>query len=66
VKNHHKNDKKVADLIVLVKNTGGLKYAYEIMKNYQKEALAILSEFPNSDAKNSLKLLVDYVINREK
>ena len=66
VKNHHKNDKKVADLIELVKNTGGLKYASEIMKNYQKEALTILSEFPDSDAKNSLELLVDYVINRKK
>ena len=66
VKNHHKNDKKVAELIVLVKDTGGLKYASEIMKNYQKEALTILSEFPDSDAKNSLELLVDYVINRKK
>ena len=66
VKNHHKNDQKVAELIVLVKDTGGLKYASEIMKNYQKEALTILSEFPDSDAKNSLELLVDYVINREK
>ena len=66
VKNHHKNDKKVADLIELVKNTGGLKYASEIMKNYQKESLTILSEFPDSEAKNSLKLLVDYVINRKK
>ena len=66
VKNHHKNDKKVAELIVLVKNTGGLKYASKIMKNYQKEALNILSEFPDSDAKNSLELLVDYVINRKK
>jgi octaprenyl-diphosphate synthase len=36
------------------------------MKNYQKEALTILSEFPDSDAKNSLELLVDYVINRKK
>jgi len=66
VKNHHKNDKKVAELIVLVKDTGGLKYASEIMKNYQKEALTILSEFPDSDAKNSLELLVGYVITREK
>ena len=66
VKNHHKNDKKVADLIELIKNTGGLKYASEIMKNYQKESLTILSEFPDSEAKNSLKLLVDYVINRKK
>ena len=66
VKNHHKNDKQVAELIVLVKNTGGLKYASKIMKNYQKEALTILSKFPDSDAKNSLELLVNYVINRKK
>ena len=66
VKNDHKNVEKVSDLIELVKNTGGLKYASEIMKNYQKEALTILSEFPDSDAKNSLELLVDYVINRKK
>ncbi|HJM16825.1 MAG TPA: polyprenyl synthetase family protein [Flavobacteriales bacterium] len=66
VKNDHKNVKKVSDLIELVKNTGGLKYASEIMKNHQKEALTILSEFPDSDAKNSLELLVDYVINRKK
>ena len=66
MKNDHKNVKKVSDLIELVKNTGGLKYASEIMKNYQKEALTILSEFPDSDAKNSLELLVDYVINRKK
>ena len=51
---------------MLVKDTGGLKYASEIMKNYQKEALTILSEFPDSKAKSSLELLVDYVINRKK
>lgn len=66
IKNHHKNDKKVADLIQLVKNNGGLKYASEIMKKYQKEALDILSVFPESEAKVSLELLVDYVINRKK
>ena len=54
------------ELIELVKNNGGLKYSSEIMKNYQKEALDILDQFPNSDAKNSLKLLVNYVINRKK
>ena len=55
----YKDNKKVAELIVLVKDTGGLKYASKIMKNYQKEALNILSEFPNSDAKNSLELFLN-------
>ncbi len=66
VKNHHKDDKKVAELVNLVKEKGGLDYAKNIMKSYQKESLKILSEFPENEARESLKLLVEYVINREK
>ena len=66
VKNHHKDDKKVADLIDLVKETGGLEYAEKVMVNYQKEALGILSEFPENESRKSLEMLVDYVISRKK
>ena len=66
VKNHHKDDKKVAELVNLVKEKGGLDYATNIMKSYQEESLKILSEFPENEARESLKLLVEYVINREK
>jgi len=66
VKNHHKDDQKVADLIDLVKETGGLEYAEKVMMDYQKEALSILSEFPENESRKSLKMLVDYVISREK
>ncbi|MBT5858605.1 MAG: polyprenyl synthetase family protein [Flavobacteriales bacterium] len=66
VKNHHKDDKKVAELVTLVKEKGGLDYATNIMKSYQEESLKILSEFPENEARKSLKLLVEYVINREK
>ena len=66
VKNHHKDDKKVVELVNLVKEKGGLDYARNIMKSYQEESLKILSEFPENEARKSLKLLVEYVINREK
>ena len=66
VKNHHKDDKKVAELVNLVKEKGGLDYATNIMKSYQEESLKILSEFPENEARKSLKLLVEYVINRQK
>ena len=66
VKNHHKNDKKVADLIDLVKKTGGLKYAEKVMIEYQQEALVLLESFPENEARKSLKQLVNYVIERQK
>jgi len=66
VKNHHKDDKKVAKVIGLVKENGGLKYAKKIMNNYHKDAINILNDFENNAANKSLKLLLDYVVNRKK
>ena len=66
VKNHHKNEKKVAELIQLVKNTGGLEYAEKVMLEYQKEALMLLESFPENEARKSLQKLVKYVIERGK
>jgi len=66
VKNHHKNEEKVAELIQLVKNTGGLEYAEKVMLEYQKEALMLLESFPENEARKSLQKLVKYVIDREK
>jgi geranylgeranyl pyrophosphate synthase len=36
------------------------------MKEYASQALSILDSFPESDAKESLKALVEYTMNREK
>ena len=66
VKNHHENDKKVAELIELVKENGGLNYAENVMIEYRNEALEILNQFDDNEAKRSLKLLLNYVINRKK
>ena len=66
IKNYHKDDKKVAEVIALVKENGGLEYAKKIMNNYHKSALDILSTFEDNQAKKSLILLLDYVVNRKK
>ncbi len=66
VKNHHKDDKKVAEVISIVKEKGGLEYAEKVMHNYHNDALNILKPFHENDAKKSLQLLLDYVVNRKK
>lgn len=66
VKRHNNEPSKVAEVIRYVNQSGGLEYATEKMIAYQKKALAILEDFPDCDAKTSLKALVQYVIERKK
>jgi octaprenyl-diphosphate synthase len=66
VKNHNKDKKRVNEVIDYVKAHGGLEYAQSQMKNYQKQALEILNTYPDSEFKESLEDMVDYVIEREK
>ncbi|WP_062056152.1 polyprenyl synthetase family protein [Aquimarina longa] len=66
VKNHNKDKKRVKKVIEFVKISGGLEYAIKIMHQYKDEALSILSEYPDSDYKSSLELMVHYVIDRKK
>lgn len=66
VKNHNKNTKRVKEVITFVKDSGGLEYAEQKMHAYKNEALQYLDQYPDSEYKASLLLMVDYVINREK
>ena len=66
VKNHNKDKKRVKEVIEFVKSNGGLDYAIQQMKSYQKQALEILETYPESEYKESLVDMVDYVIEREK
>jgi len=66
VKNHNKDKKRVNDVIAFVKDAGGLEYAVAKMKSYQQEALALLQKYPPSPYKESLELMVNYVIDRKK
>jgi octaprenyl-diphosphate synthase len=66
VKNHNKDKKRVKEVIQFVKDKNGLSYAEQKMAHFQKEALALLKDFPNSIYKDSLILMVNYVIERKK
>jgi octaprenyl-diphosphate synthase len=66
VKNHNKDRKRVKEVIQFVKDKDGLKYAVKRMKEFQQEALIILDSYPKSAYKDSLELMVNYVIERKK
>ena len=66
VKNHNKDKKRVQEVIDLVIAIGGIKYAEKRMHEFKEEALALLPEFPDNEAKKSLELLVNYSIERVK
>lgn len=64
VKNENEDKDKVREVIALVKASGGIEYTQQKMHAYKEEALQILDTFEQNDASNSLRLLIDYTINR--
>lgn len=66
IKRHSTKPEKVREIIKLVKETGGLDYADKVMREYHQKALAMLEEFPQNAANDSLRNLIDFVISRKK
>lgn len=66
IKNHNKDKKRVKEVIAFVKQKGGLDYATKRMEAFQEEALKIIENYPQSQYKDSLELMVNYVIERKK
>ena len=64
VKNHNRDKKRVKEAIKKIKNIGGLDFAEKKMKFYRFKALEILKSLPESPYRNSLELMVNYVIER--
>lgn len=65
IKRYNNDQKRVKELITFVKSSGGLEYAITKMKDFQQKAKDILNEFPDSEPKKSLHLMLDYVIERK-
>jgi octaprenyl-diphosphate synthase len=65
IKRYNNDQKRVKELINFVKTSGGLEYAITVMKDFQQKAKDILNEFPDSEAKKSLHIMLDYVIERK-
>ncbi|MEQ8910531.1 MAG: polyprenyl synthetase family protein [Vicingaceae bacterium] len=66
VKNNNNDDKKVQEVINFVLQSGGIQYATERMNEYRDKALDLLNEFPENEARNSLRDLVLYTTERKK
>lgn len=65
VKNHNKDKKRVREVISFVKENGGIEYTTKQMKEYQKKALNILNNYPESDYKTALVNMLNYVVDRK-
>jgi octaprenyl-diphosphate synthase len=65
VKNQNTDKKKVAEVIELVKQSGGIEYAAQKMNEYKHQAIAMLDKYPETPARNAMIELVNYAIDRK-
>lgn len=65
IKNHNKDKKRVKEVIQFVKDNNGLAYAEKKMMWYKDQALNILNTYEDSEYKEALTIMVNYVIDRK-
>ena len=65
IKNDNQNMEKVRWVIDLVRTSGGMDYATQRMNDYRDEALRILHEFPDTEARTSVEQLIEFTISRK-
>lgn len=66
VKRHNEEKKYVQRAIELVVASGGIEYSRSRMEAYKAEALSLLTDISESEAKTALIGLVEYTVNRER
>jgi octaprenyl-diphosphate synthase len=66
VKNESDQVEKVAEVILFVRNSGGLDYAREAMYRYRQQAFDILDTIPDSPARQSMRDLLIFVTERKR
>ncbi|MDP3462151.1 MAG: polyprenyl synthetase family protein [Bacteroidales bacterium] len=66
VKNHNQSPEKVAQVMAMVRESGGIEYATNLMESFRNKSIDILSDFPDNESVEALKQLVDYTISRKK
>lgn len=65
VKNHNKDKKRVKEVIRFVKEHNGMAYTEAKMREFQQKALALLAQYPDSQYKTALTIMVNYVIDQK-
>ena len=66
VKNKNEDTKAVARLVEAVVKAGGINHAITQMYAYRDKAIAILHEFPPTEARDSWEGLVQLTVERKK
>ena len=66
IQNRDYSPETVQLLTDFAKENKGIEYAYSKMQRIKEKTLTLLNDFPDSEAKTSLILLSDYIIEREK
>jgi octaprenyl-diphosphate synthase len=59
------NSVAVKEIISFVRQQNGIEYSYTVSRKFAEEAKNALSVFPDSQARQSLELLVDFVTERK-
>ncbi|MDX2048212.1 MAG: polyprenyl synthetase family protein [Chitinophagaceae bacterium] len=65
IKNQNRIREKVDYIIKNVTASGGIDYSIKKMNEYRDEALALLHEFPKTEARDALEELVRYTTDRK-
>ena len=65
IKRHHKNERKIAPIVSMVIEEGGIEYARKKMIEYRDKALEILKTYPESEIRSALEELVYFTTSRK-
>lgn len=65
IKNQSTDRKKVNEVIAIVRQSGGIEYALQKMKEYHAAALDLLHKYPDTPERQAMEQLVSYVIERK-
>ncbi len=66
VKNHNEDGRKVAQVVKMVAEAGGIEHARIKMLDYRDKALDVLRGFERNEARDSLEGLVQLTVERKK
>jgi octaprenyl-diphosphate synthase len=62
----NKSQKQVEFIVDKVKQNNGIEYTKQKMEQYKNKALSLTMRFPETDARNSFCLLINYIVERKK
>ncbi|MGI9570778.1 MAG: polyprenyl synthetase family protein, partial [Desulfobulbia bacterium] len=66
IKNNSSKSKTVKEVVAFVNKYDGMGYAAEKMEEYKVKALEILDNFESSQSKQSLRSLIEFILDRSK